>query len=447
MIVVMNMLKEKVFNTVSSNQLVKKGDRILACLSGGADSVALLSMLKDLSSTLEIELVACHVNHHIRKETAKKDAEHAEQIAKQLGVLFVLEEVDVLPFQEKNGLSLEEAARILRYQAFEKAATEYHCNKIALAHHLDDQAETVLFNLVRGSGLRGLSGMHYMRDEKFIRPLLDCRREEIEAYLQEVGLAYVTDETNLSDDYTRNAIRLHVMPALRKIRPQVAEKIKETAAYLGEVDDYFVSEAKAFLQNESQQNVLKTDQFNTLPFILQEYVLRTFLSQNGIPLKDIGRVQIDQMVALAKLPVGKKWSNEKGISLEKTYDAIVLNTLPKEKKSHLHWEMICTNIPYEKGMIIPQEVYTKWIDCDKIKTPLSLRTRKSEDVFSTYPNTHKKLKDYLIDEKIPKEERENLALVADGNEIVWVIGYRLNENYKVTENTKTIMKIEVREVE
>jgi len=437
-------MREKIIKTIQEHHLIHPGDRVLLALSGGEDSSALLDVLAKLQSGLSFTLLACHVHHGIRGASADEDASFSEKLAKRYEVPFFLKKVEALIYQKEKGLSLEEAARDLRYQVLQQVAGEQNCQKIVLAHHQQDQVETVLFHWMRGSGLRGLSGMEYERNRLFIRPMLDCSKEEIHAYVQDNCLDFVCDETNLSEDYSRNAIRHCVLPKLEEIRPHSMEKIATSAAYLREVDDYLRAEALDFLKKEENPTAIKQLDFVSFPQIKKEYIIRLFLEKNQVPLKDLGRIHLQQIVDLFSAEVGKSWIHKSGFRVEKTYEGIQLREIqdcPQQFIPDDIGKLHIRQFPYEEGLKIPEKEYTKWVDCDKINGSVSLRTKRSGDVFSTSPGTHQKLKDFMINEKIPQAVRNQIPLVSDESEVIWVVGHRLNENYKIGKETKTVLEI------
>ncbi|SEA35425.1 tRNA(Ile)-lysidine synthetase, N-terminal domain-containing protein [Oribacterium sp. KHPX15] len=233
-------------NYILMNRLIEKGDCVLVGLSGGPDSVFLLEVLNGFRKSMDFRLFAVHVHHGIRGEEADRDERFSQELCRERDIPFKVVHVDAPKYAKEKGLSLEEAARILRYEAFEAERKNledgYGCEagscRIAVAHHMDDQAETVLHNLVRGSGIKGLSGMEAKRGV-IIRPLLSVKREYILRKLQDEGIPYVMDSTNLETQYTRNRIRTSVLPELKEINPEAASHIAKTADILREADDFF----------------------------------------------------------------------------------------------------------------------------------------------------------------------------------------------------------------
>ncbi len=453
---------EDVRNYIEKYRLIRPGDRVLAGVSGGADSVCLLEILTRLKEELSIEVAAVHVNHGLRR-SAVRDEQFVMDLCRTRGIPLVTCHVDVRSYAEKEKKSLEEAARELRFQAFTEVMKETGANRLALAHHENDQAETILFHLIRGSGLRGLAGMENRRLEtvpelsnhrvckmKIVRPLLCVTGDEIRAFLKEQGIGWCEDETNAKDDADRNRIRHHVIPELEKIRPDAVGKISETGAYLGEVDAYFRDLAVRFLiANGKERGEVGAEAFGKLHPLEKQYVIMQLLKDAKRPLKDVSRVHIGQAAKLCEKQVGKKICLPGKTEIIRTYDGIRVQEASDEAPqtertadaSGTGVRLEMRIFPKEKGQIIPGNEYTKWFDYDKMNGFPVLRTRKEGDIFAVTKDGHKKLRRYLIDEKIPEEERDRILLAADGENILWVIGRRMSEAYKVTEETKQILEI------
>ncbi len=455
------MMQKKVLEFIRENGLFHENEHVIAAVSGGADSVCLLLLLKELKGELGIGLSAVHVHHGIRGESADRDEEYVRELCKQLEVPVISRHVDVPAFAAEHRLSEEEAARELRYRVFCEVLAETGADKIAIAHHLDDQAETILFRMMRGSGLRGLAGMQPVRD-RFVRPLLTVTRGEITAYLREKGVIWREDETNAEDHASRNRIRHNVLPAMQGVRADAAEKIAETGAYLGEIDDFMRGEAERFIaahvkcmageNAEIQALQLPEAPYRTLHPALKLYVIRLLLEKIGCRMKDKGREHLLQADALMDRRVGRCVQLPGDGYIVRGYEGITVYRTKENAEKRGAAETspenggICAKtriFTNENGLIYPENQYTKWFDYDKIKEPVIIRHRQTGDLFSTLPGTKKKLKDHLIDEKIPREERDALYLAASGQDVLWVIGYRMSEAYKVTEQTKTIIEIAI----
>lgn len=451
---------KRVIDYIRQQGLIEKGDRVAAGLSGGADSVCLLFVLKNLCEELDFSLSAIHVNHGIRGEEAERDEEFVKNLCDQLAIPLGIYRADVRGMAKKEKLSLEEAGRKARYEAFDAYAGEHKTTKIALAHHKNDLAETMLYHLARGTGLAGLAGIRPVRG-MVIRPLLCMNREEIEHYLKERHIKYVTDSTNACFDYTRNRIRHGIVASLTEnVNSRAVEHMAQTAQTVCDAEDYLAAQAEKSMSRcatTEEDGVLFRDTFRREPAILQMYMLRAGIKKTADTLRDIARPHLLAVCSLFEKEVGKEVTLPGGIVAQRTYDGVRLGKMQekREKTSDCcrllipgrqklgEIEIIC-EIEANKGQIIPQKTYTKWLDYDTIKDSLDFRTRKQGDyLVVNHEGGRKKLKDYLIDEKVPKNKRDELCLLAAGSDILWVLGYRISEKYKIRSETKEILKIQV----
>lgn len=318
----MDRLMLDIKNYIVKHQLTEKGDSVLVGLSGGPDSVFLLYALNALKKTLGIRLMAVHVHHGIRGAEADRDKVFSENLCREWHVPFRAVYVDAPEYAKEKGMSLEEAARILRYDVFEevrrdieeggvgKDKDDFRC-LIAVAHHMDDQAETVLHNLVRGSGIRGLSGMEPKRGF-IIRPLLSVKREYILRKLKDDGISYVVDSTNLDTQYTRNRIRSEVLPELKEINPEAGAHIAKTADILREADGFFAKLAKEYVDKYAlfreeeggagKEISLPVNELKTYPELVRQYVMIELVRCMGTPLKDWGSIHFRDMDRLIHGP-------------------------------------------------------------------------------------------------------------------------------------------------
>ncbi len=448
-------------------QMIRPGDRIVAGISGGADSVCLLFLLKELCGEKGAALSAVHVNHCLRGAEADGDEAYVRELCGSLEVPLSVRSFDVQGRAKREHLTLEEAGRLCRYEAFAEEAERLGGARIAVAHHAGDQAETVLFQLFRGSGLKGLSGMSPARDN-IIRPLLCAEREEIETWLTGRGIAWRTDSTNLSMDYTRNRIRGDILKTAREsVNAKAIRHVAEAAAELGEVEAFLERKtAEAYrlcVREEDGARFVFTNAFSMQDPLIGSRLLRRCMVELG-GLKDVERVHIEMLRELFEKQTGSRMDLPGGRSARREYEGVRLSRSEKparqqdgEKTSPISfcpeipgsvairgqkWKF--TLYPEEKIEIIPQKTYTKWFDYDKIKKCLEIRGRKPGDYLEiNRAHGRKKLKAYLIDEKVPVSERDELLLLADGAHIVWIPGHRISEAYKVTEETRNILKVQI----
>ncbi|HCD42309.1 MAG TPA: tRNA lysidine(34) synthetase TilS [Lachnoclostridium sp.] len=447
-----------ILDYIRRNRLFAPGDRVIVALSGGADSVCLLAVLNELREVLGLELKAVHVHHGLRGKEADRDSDYAGKLSKTLGVPFACVRVDAALYAREHGMSVEEAGRHLRYQIFEKECQDFSGTKIAVAHHRDDQAETILYNLFRGTGLKGLGGMRPVRD-KIVRPLLSVGREEILAYLAEKGISYCEDSTNAQTDYVRNRIRSRILP---EIREQVNRRAGENILHAGEM----AAQADAYLEKQAEsilkvRGVRETDEAGAITAqgvdakallaeddIIKNYVIRRMIRSVNQSMKDITMTHVESAAALLFGSDGRQVDLPCGLIAVRIYDELWIKRKNQEgsvdkERVVLLPELDFKIFPYKKGQEIPKNGYTKWLDYDKIKCALSVRYRQIGDYMTLAGGGTKTVKAFMIDEKIPKEEREKIPLVADGSHVLWVIGYRISEYYKITEDTRTVIQMQL----
>lgn len=300
----MDMMK-KVLDYVNKNNILEHGDSVILGVSGGADSVCMLHLLNSLKEELGIELTVVHVNHGIRGMEAERDAEFVEHISKKLGVECKIFHIDVPSIARNRKISEEETGRIERYAVFESVAQEIGANKIAVAHNLNDNSETVLFHLFRGSGLKGMTGIPVKRG-KIIRPLLCLTRSEIEEYLEKNQLNYCIDSTNKETEYSRNKLRLEILPYIKEnINSKADEHIVNTAEGLREVYDYIECQTNEAYEECVRNNIILNKAKN-LPSVILKEVIRRWIFKNTGSLKDITAIHIGMVVSLLNNNVSKK---------------------------------------------------------------------------------------------------------------------------------------------
>ncbi len=468
----MDKLAERVRRTMEEHHMVKPGDRVVAALSGGADSVCLLRILVQLRETLGIRLRAVHVHHGLRGEEADRDSRFAEELCRELSVPFTLIRADVRGMAAREGLSEEEAGRILRYESFQAEGEKWKseepegdgCSiKTAVAHHSGDQAETILHNLFRGSGLGGLKGMPYVRGN-VIRPLLDVSGEEIREYLREKGFAWKEDSTNHTDHYTRNRIRREILPAVEeRINPGAGANILRMGKLAGMADSFLRKQAGQWLRTwasaerdgeESRSFFLPEKPFKEAEAILQLYVIMETLKELAGSAKDLGLVHSQAAAKLFDRQPGRRLDLPYGLGARREYEGVRIGDrglLFEKDKGKNGGEEGPVSLPelafavfsYKKDLSIPKNMYTKWFDCDKIKGTPVIRTRQPGDELALSPGVHKLLRRYMIDEKIPSEIRDRIPVLADGNHVMWVVGYRISSDYRIDEATKRVFQAEL----
>ncbi len=449
---------KKILDYIRRNRLFAPGDRVIAALSGGADSVCLLIVLSELKEELGLTLKAVHVHHGLRGEEADRDSEFSRDLATKLGVDFSCIQVNAALFAKENGMSVEEAGRHLRYEIFEKERLVFGAAKIAVAHHADDQAETILYNLFRGTGLKGLGGMRPVRD-RIIRPLLCVGRKEILAYLKENGISYCEDSTNALEDYARNRIRARILP---QIREQINSRAEENILHAGEMaakaDIYLEKQANKLLEclgtwdRNEDGNVtgckVSAKVLSEEEDIIRSYVIRAMIKSVRDSMKDITMSHVESVSALVFAQAGKRVDLPGGLKAVRNPEELWIkgkdhNDFGEKEEEILLPEVNFKVFSYKKGQEIPKNGYTKWFDYDKINSTLSVRYRETGDYIMLAGGGRKSVKSFMIDEKISREKRGKIPLVADGSHVLWVIGYRVSEYYKITDDTNTVIQMKI----
>lgn len=448
---------------ITRHELLDKNDTVLIGVSGGPDSIALLHILWRLKQEYSLKLHVAHLNHMFRGDEARADAEFVRQLCQRLEVPCTLGEENVPAFVAKNRMSAEEGARYLRYRFFSQLATKIHATKIGLGHHADDQAETILLNLLRGSGLKGLAGMKPKRN-MYIRPLLGVTRAEIEEYLEINNLPSRIDSSNLEPIYTRNEIRLKLIPLLKdRYNPNLVNNLNQLSEILRPEDDYLeriTNETfKAYVNVQGNQLSISKKTFMELPLALRRRLLRLMFQTLA------GReanLTFKTVVRMEKFLEQANYDKNLGLPLEivlKNKLGIIILSKPQAFNVQEEFNMplevpgsvVLPNNSYltAKVLLSPEEwqYYRKadfneaYLDWDLIKLPLTVRNRKPGDAF--FPlglNCKKKVKDFFIDQKIPLWERNFIPLVTDSeSRIIWVGGCRIDERVKISSATKRVL--------
>ncbi len=470
---------------IAENDLIADGADIVVGLSGGADSVCLLRILTELSKKYAYHIHAVHIHHGIRAEAADADEEFCRDLCQKLNVPYLCEKADIPKMAAEKKQSVEECGRNYRYMIFRREASLYENAVIAVAHHKNDQAETVLMHILRGSALRGAAGM-YPQSDGIVRPLLWLSRDEIEAFLNEIGQDYRTDETNTDLLYARNRMRHMILPQMCEINPDVIEAIVRFSDNAKEAEDYIAAAARkefdeiaqVLLVNESPEAIrINAYKLRSSQPLLGRYVIRCGLEECGCPRKDISNVHLEQVRSLCMSTESGRCSLPYGFEAEYESDRLIISSqtyreydstkqsesfamiidedaLQKgEEQSVSLWDGTTVSMrlfanAYSKEELlhaIGQNTYTKLLDYDKIPFGLSIRTREEKDriVIDSFGKSQK-LQDYFVNAKIERSLRSRIPVVVSHNKVLWVIGYRIADDVKITENTKTILEIKVR---
>lgn len=456
---------DKVKDFVKENEMLARNCAVIAGVSGGNDSMTMLHLLRRLREIWHFHLRVVHVNHGLRGAEADRDQRMVETVCTKWNIPCSVYRYDVPELSVKWKLGTEETGRIVRRQAFDaethKCRKQYAVVRTALAHNKNDLAETMLHHLARGTGLRGLCSLKPVNGE-VIRPLLCLERREIDDYIRECGIPSVLDSTNLEDEYTRNRIRRHLLPVMeREINAKTVEHMAETSRLLSEAEEFLTDEAAQLAADyrEPDGSYCLGEGFFQKKQILKSYGVRTILEKLSGRSRDLTQTHIRQVLELYSCRVSKRISLPYGLEAVRTYDGVILRKKIQQKpgtegRKEQEIPLPATSEEVEtpfgrftikvfsySGEKILEKKYTKWFDCDKINR-LVLRNRQPGDyMIVDDKGSRKKLKNYFIDMKIPQEKRDEILLLAEGSHIVWVVGYRISAFFKVTDETKHIMKI------
>jgi tRNA(Ile)-lysidine synthase len=450
----------KVKGTISRYQMLDSGDLCIVGVSGGPDSVCLLHILHELREALEIGLVVAHYDHGLREKEDEAETQFVRRLASAMGLSFETEKASLLPLEGTS--SMEERARNARYAFFEKLKRKLSAKKIALGHNLNDQAETVLMRLLRGSGPSGLAGIPPTRDNTIIRPLIEMKRDEIESYLKARDLSYVIDSSNLQTDYLRNKIRLELLPQLLEYQPKLIEHLGQLAHILRGENKFLEDHAERWVAREADQKrdgdiVIPVGSFIELSEPVRNRVTRHLLKRIGKNLRRIDRGHIESVTMLAK------GTNPQGIlnlpnviTVKKIYDQLAFTAGDKEKPEEFHYhldgvgtyflEEIGRSITLEEMELVPDlhvdsDPKNAYLDADDLEYPLIVRNFRPGDRFVPFGMAgHKKIKDFFIDLKIPSEMRATIPILVSHDTPVWICGLRIDDRFKLTSETKRVLK-------
>ena len=421
-----------------------KGKNVAVALSGGCDSMALLHLLYEMKSKSKFNLLAINVEHGIRGEQSIKDSQFVKDYCQKHNVELITFSVDCPKYALENKLTLEQAGRILRYQCFETALQCKKCDLIATAHHLGDNAESVLFNLFRGTALKGLAGIKSNYQDKIIRPLLNCSKEEILEYVTKNEIPYVQDLTNFDDKYTRNFIRLNIIPEIKKIFPQAEKSIMRLSNS--------VKEDGEFLDNLAQKSIEPSIDGYYLRLPLEPVLIKRatiqILQLLGIE-KDWQQSHLNDVVKLSQNSTSKSINLLNKVVAVKEYNRIFFFVADSDTQKNLLLPLTETTFEFygKKYQIqqldeIPKNLKDGlYLDKDKVPKTAVIRTKKNGDVFTKFGGGSKKLNDYFTDKKIPSRLRTRIPLLTDGNEIFAIFNLAISDKVKVDKNTKNIIKI------
>ena len=442
---------------ISSHDIIHPQETVVVAVSGGADSLALLHLLFDLHQILAFDLHVAHLNHGLRTSSIN-EADYVAQQANSLGLPYTVENLPPIDSLTTESTSVEANLRYWRYQFLDRVADRLKAEKIALGHHIDDQAETVLLKLLRGAGGTGLGGMLPVRDGRYVRPLLCLRRPEIKRYLRKKKIEACQDESNEDYRFLRNRIRHELLPILsRDYNPNIPNILSNTANLIQTDED--------FLHRQTQDALLKCQigqyKFDRLSFLrlhlaLQRRLIRLIYFQIVGHKKDLYFTHVHSMIDLlsADRPNVELYLPSQ-ILFRRSYDEFSLKRLASKSQwfekqlqlndtNHIPTGTLVSQLSEDRIRSIPDGRFSAVFDMDQLDLPLFIRNRKEGDRFHPFGlNGSKKVKDFLIDQKVPKYLRDQIPILMDKkHKILWIIGYRTSQIGCVTESTERMLKID-----
>ena len=473
-----NKLLRIVDETVNAYGMLKEKDSVVVGVSGGPDSVALLHVLHALAARFSLRLGIAHLNHCLRQNDSDKEAAFVETLSNRLDLPCHIHKEDVHEYQIKNKLSLEEAARRVRYTFLYRVAETHRYNKIALGHHSDDNAELVLMNLFRGSGPLGLTGIPPVRDGKIIRPLIKLSRSEITDYLNQNRLKYVSDPSNRDTRYLRNRVRHKLIPLLKTAyNPKISETLNRLSSIIHS-EEAWIEDVIHPLFEKSVLNVqddgitFSVSMLVRLHTAAQRRILRKGISRIKGDLRRISFVNIDAVIRLLeKGPTYGRLDLPDRIRIRRSGDVLLIT----REKSALRNLDVKSDPPkpfdFEYKIIKPESIfikeigahleftemstetipdycsagqYTVFFDIDTLSFPMVLRNYRPGDVFRPMGMAGtQKLKKFFIDKKVPRNERIKCPILLSREKIIWVVGHRVDESVKMTPSTRKVLKVEL----
>lgn len=464
-----NNLRENFLDFIINNNLLKSGDGVVVALSGGPDSVCLLNLLCEIKEEMNLKIAAAHVNHMLRGEAADEDEKYAEDMCKNLGIKFFSKRVDVDNYAKMRGVSSETAGREVRYAFFEEIRNELGFEKVATAHNANDQAETILMRIMRGTGLEGLAGIPVKRDDIFIRPILFMVREDIEEYCEKHKLNPRIDKTNLERLYSRNKIRLDILPYMKKnFNSDVVEAINRMAILLQQDNEYIMEEVnKCYKDNciVSPNEVVITEKVFEYNSAVTNRIIRKAIKQVSGSNYDVEMKHIHDVILLNTLQTNKKIDLPNGLCAKNVYGDIHIKKRENKQKSKM------LEVVFEKKQLINgknvefmeylfnfevinkdniknidsiKNNNVKYFDFNNINGNIIIRNRRNGDkIIPLGMKGSKKLKKLFIDMKIPQEQRDSFPIIQFGDDIAWVVPIKMADKFKVRSTTEKILKIEM----
>lgn len=453
---------EKIEETIKKHTMLSGPETVLIGLSGGIDSVCLLTALNKLSPKFGIKLHAVYIDHGLRPEETEKEIAFVKNLASSMQIPLTLKSADVKAYAKEHGMSKQESGRLLRYEIFNEVSYETTATKVALGHNLDDQIETFFMRILRGSGPKGLSAIPPKRGN-IIRPLIEVQRKDIDGFIEKEKISYMKDSSNLKDDYLRNKIRHSLIPMLEELNPNLRETISKTVEIFREEDRYFETLiTKTMMKLISRKNDKSIELFLSPLEVMDKVILRRLLRRavdETKGLREISFTHIEDIIGLiGKGKPGDRLYLPKGVRAIKQYSTVLLTSKPPQRLGSYMLEMQGEVVLKEAGIMLCSEIKkdfrrgdtwdkktTAVFDADRLTFPLTIRAREKGDYF--YPfgfGKRKKLQDFFVDEKVPRDERDKVPIVLTGGEIIWVLGMRQDDRSKVTPDTKRFAVLEIK---
>lgn len=459
----MDAMENKVLNTIKEFHLIDDGDNVVIGVSGGPDSMALLYLLLHAKKHINFNILIAHVNHGVRGDEALEDELFVKEKAYELGLPYFSTNVDMVAYGDEHKISHEEAGRKLRYGFFRSVLKDYNGGKIAVAHNMNDQAETLLMRIMRGTGIDGLNGMNYM-SEDIIRPILNITRTEIEQYIEDKDIETVLDKTNLMPIYTRNKIRLELIPYIEEnFNPNLTKSLwrlsqtsqNDTMFLQRYTEEKYIGLVKS---EEKNRIVLHRKGFVDLDISIQQRIVILSITKITGVFQGFSEHHISTVAELFNIGnTGKSISLPNDLVAKVDYDRLIIEQVPKKNSKSFVYDLIMgynhfNDLGYDlyiKVMDIEEVDFSiklhniKYFDYDKIKGRIKLRNRQDGDRFVPYGmKGSKKLKSFFIDSKVSRDQRDKVPLIVDNENIIWVVDYRISDLYKLTTDTKKVLMIE-----
>lgn len=456
-------MRDKVRDFIIENKLIEKGDKILVALSGGPDSVCLLNVLYSLKEDFHIKIGAAHVNHMLRGDEALADEEYSKSLCKNLNIEFYVKKIDIDKISKEKNISHEMAGREERYKFFETIKNNYGYNKIAVAHNANDQAETIIMNMMRGTGIEGLCGIRSKREGGIIRPILCLSREEVELYCSSNNLEPRIDKSNLENIYSRNKVRLDIIPYMKgNFNKDIINTLNRMANLIQVDNDFLEKETlnnfKVYCSNTRDALIISKEAFNLDRAIISRIIRKAFFEFTG-KYSNFEMKHIYDVIELSQNTTNKRIDLTNNVLAENIYGDIYLklkdNIIREYKEVVINkGELDNTDICYENYNVrfniirnknnidFSKNVLIKYFDYDKIEERLVIRKRRNGDkMLPLGMKGNKKVKDIFMDLKIPVDERDKIPVLCFDNEIAWLVAHKVSEKFKITKETKNIIKI------